>query len=182
MNAIGFIELTSIARGIEATDRMLKAARVEVLASHPICAGKYVTLIAGDVADVNTAVEVGVRASGHFLVDKLILSNVHPDVYPAVSGAAEIPAIDALGVIETFVCASCIVAADIVAKAAQSKLLYIRLGMGLGGKAYVTFTGDVGSVESSMEAAKRHFGEDSGVIAAHTVIPRPHARMAELVI
>lgn len=182
MNAIGFIELTSIARGIEATDQMLKAARVDVLASHPICAGKYVTLVAGDVADVNTAVETGIRVSDHFLVDKLVLPNVHPDVYPAVSGAADVPAVDALGVIETFVCASCIVAADIVAKAAQSRLLYIRLGMGLGGKAYVSFTGDVGSVEASMRAAQVHFGQDSGVIAAHCVIPRPHARMAELVL
>jgi microcompartment protein CcmL/EutN len=154
-------QTASIARGIEATDQMLKSAG-RVLASHPICAGKYHPRRRRHRRRQHGR-RGRVRVSGHFLVDKLILSNVHPDVYPAVSGAAECPAVDALGVIETFVCASCIVAADIVAKAAQSKLLYIRLGLGLGGKAYFTF-GDVGSVEASINR-QHHFSDDSGVIA-----------------
>ncbi|WP_319001666.1 BMC domain-containing protein [Clostridium estertheticum] len=35
------------------------------------------------------------------------------------------------------------VAADAAAKAAQVKLIEIRLGMGIGGKSYITLTGDV---------------------------------------
>ena len=55
--AIGMIELSSIARGIEVSDYMVKAAQVELLRASTVCPGKYVViggavsrLSAGDVA------------------------------------------------------------------------------------------------------------------------------------
>ncbi len=38
-NAIGMIESISIAKGIEITDAMLKAASVKLIIAKPICAG-----------------------------------------------------------------------------------------------------------------------------------------------
>ncbi|WP_310889529.1 BMC domain-containing protein [Clostridium estertheticum] len=35
--------------------------------------------------------------------------------------------------------------------AAQVKLIEIRLGMGIGGKSYITLTGDVSSVKAAVE-------------------------------
>ena len=48
-NSIGLLELTSIAKGIECTDLMLKAADVEILMSRTICSGKYLVLVRGEI-------------------------------------------------------------------------------------------------------------------------------------
>ena len=45
--SIGFLEFSSIAKGIEAADTVLKAAAVDVLFAHPVCPGKYSLLFAG---------------------------------------------------------------------------------------------------------------------------------------
>ena len=50
LNALGLIELTSIAAGFEVCDAMLKAAAVRLLLARSICSGKYMVLVAGDVA------------------------------------------------------------------------------------------------------------------------------------
>jgi len=58
-NAIGLIELTSIAAGYLVADAMLKAAEVELILSRTICSGKYMVLVGGDVAGVTSSVEAG---------------------------------------------------------------------------------------------------------------------------
>ena len=51
MNALGMIETNSIPIGINAGDAMLKAATVELVAAQPICAGKYIVVVSGEVAE-----------------------------------------------------------------------------------------------------------------------------------
>lgn len=63
MNAIGIIELTSIARGIYATDLMIKSAFIDVASATPVCPGKYLTIVHGEVSAVNTAITVGCNAA-----------------------------------------------------------------------------------------------------------------------
>ena len=46
-NAIGMVELTSIARGIETSDFMVKAAQVELIVPLPCPPGKYIIIICG---------------------------------------------------------------------------------------------------------------------------------------
>jgi len=58
-DAIGLLELTSVAKGVEATDIMLKAADVELLGSRSICSGKYMVLVRGDVAACTSSVQAG---------------------------------------------------------------------------------------------------------------------------
>ena len=53
--AIAFLEIGSIARGIEATDAMLKKAQVELLLTTIVPRGKYLVMIGGMVADVEAA-------------------------------------------------------------------------------------------------------------------------------
>ena len=48
--ALGLIELKSIARGIIATDAIVKKAPVKLLGTHPICPGKYMIIFAGEAA------------------------------------------------------------------------------------------------------------------------------------
>jgi len=64
--------------------------------------------------------------------------------------------------------------ADAAAKAAQVELLEIRFAAGLGGKAFVVMTGDVGSVKAAVEAGVAGVGE-SGPVLSHIVIPSPSA-------
>jgi microcompartment protein CcmL/EutN len=56
--AIGIIELKSIAKGIEATDAALKSAGIRLVQAHPSCPGKYEIILTGAIADVSAAVEV----------------------------------------------------------------------------------------------------------------------------
>jgi microcompartment protein CcmL/EutN len=76
----------------------------------------------------------------------------------------------ALGVIETFSAAACIVAADAAAKAAEVDVLDVRLAMGLGGKAFCLLSGDVGAVEQAVAAGgEKAAGE--GLLVRRVVIP-----------
>ena len=50
METIGFLELNSIAKGVEAADAMLKAAEVRLITARPSCPGKYHVLVTGEVA------------------------------------------------------------------------------------------------------------------------------------
>ena len=41
IETVGFLELNSIAKGVEAADAILKAAQVELTFAKPVCPGKY---------------------------------------------------------------------------------------------------------------------------------------------
>ena len=173
IQAIGLLELSSIAKGMEAADAMLKASQVDLLEARPICPGKFMVLVCGDVASVQSAVETGKTIGAHTVVDDFMLSNVHPSVIAALSGASQVGEIKALGIIEAFSVASLIVAADTAAKAGNVALVEIRAAMGIGGKSFVTLTGDVSSVNASVEAGVAMIAE-KGMLVEMAVIPSPH--------
>lgn len=174
--AIGMIELTSIARGIYATDQMLKIAYVEVVSATPVCPGKYIAIVQGDVAAVESSISAGVAIAGEYLVDSFILPNVHQAVFPAITSTTMPDGIGALGIMESFSLASMITAADAALKAADIQALELRLGSGLGGKAYFTFTGDVAAVEVGVEAGKA-IALENGLLVNTEVIPSPSDRL-----
>jgi microcompartment protein CcmL/EutN len=171
-NAIGLVETSSIARGIEAADSILKAADVEIIVNRTICPGKYMVLIGGSVGPVTAGIEAGVRAAAHTCVDHFVIPNVHPDVFPAISGVAHLPEMKALGVIEGFSVTSVIEAADAAVKAADVKLITIHLAMAIGGKAFVTLTGGVAAVTAAVEAGSRVLA-NKGLLVESVVIPAP---------
>ena len=55
MNSLGMVEIVSVPAGIEAGDTMLKAASVELVTAQPVCAGKYIVIVTGDVAAVKAS-------------------------------------------------------------------------------------------------------------------------------
>ena len=173
IQAIGLVELSSIARGMETADAMLKASQVELLEARPICPGKFLVLICGDVASVQNSVDIGKTMGAHSVVDDFMLPNVHPSVIAAISGSSVVSEVSALGIIESFSVASLIVAADTAAKAGNVELIEIRTGMGIGGKSFVTLTGDVSSVKASIEAGVALVSE-KGMLVEMAVIPLPH--------
>lgn len=172
MDALAMIELNSVASGIEAGDEMLKTADVRLINALPVCPGKYMVMVQGGVAAVKSSIEAGKIIAKETLVDSLVIANVHPQVFSALNLSSEIKKRNALGIIETFSLVSTIYAADSAVKSADVDLIEIRLGRGLGGKAYVVLTGDVSAVKYAVEsAAKRN--ECEGMIARTVVIPSP---------
>lgn len=176
LGAIGLVEFNSIAKGIEAADAMLKAAEVQIIFSKPVCPGKYISLVSGEVSAVENAVHVGVTVGTPMVIDDFILPNVHPTVIPALSGCAPQVEVKALGIIETYSVAALIVAADIAVKAGDVDLIEIRIAMGLGGKSYVTLTGDVGSVKTAIASGSSAVAE-KGLLVEKVVIPAPHKNL-----
>ncbi|GJQ63995.1 MAG: propanediol utilization: polyhedral bodies pduT [Melioribacteraceae bacterium] len=181
MNSIGLIELTSIAAGMQAADIMLKTSQVELIISRSICSGKYMVLIGGDVAAVRSSVESAAEQVEFAVIDTFIIPNVHPDVFPALSGHSNAIDLEALGILEAFSVASLIEGADAAAKAATVRIIEIRLAMALGGKAFCTITGDVAAVTSAVDAGALVIGE-KGMLVNKVVIPRPRPElMSEMI-
>lgn len=181
MRAIGLVELTSIAKGLETADGMLKSANVELLEAKPICPGKYTVLVAGDVAAVQNSVDIGKEIGGEAVVDYFVLPNVHPAVIEAIGATSQVSEVRALGIIETFSVASLIVAADTAAKAGNVELIEIRTGMGIGGKSFVVLTGDVASVTASVEAGVA-LASEQGMMVEKVVIPSPHTQLKQCIL
>lgn len=176
--ALGMIELNSVAKGIVVTDYVAKKAPVEILETHPICPGKYLVLFAGEVGPVEESLKEGVLVGKEAVINQLFLPNVHLDVIPAITGSTKIERFGSIGIIETFSIASCVVAADIAAKAADVKLVEVRLANGLGGKAFFVMTGELYSVEAAIEAAYK-FMVSEGTLAGKEIIPAPHPDLIE---
>jgi len=171
--AVGCLETSSVTSGIRAADAMCKAAAVKLLFSSPVCPGKYLIIIGGAVAEVNSAVGAGRRSAADTLIDEIVIPNVHPQVLKAFTATTLPDEVAAVGMIETFSLASSIIAGDQAVKSARVDLLEIRLGRALGGKGYVLLTGEVAAVEAAIKAAVM-VARQQGLLLGTTVIPAPH--------
>ena len=177
IEAIGLLELQSIAWGMDAADVMVKAAPVEFVDTFMVSPGKYVVLVHGDPAAVQASVTAGREMAAEQLVDWLLIPLVHPQVFPAIQMQAAVARIDALGLVETSSVASGIVAADRAAKTAAVQLVQLHLGRGIGGKSILTLTGALFDVQAAVEAAAQSATESGRLVAAR-VVPNPHADLA----
>ncbi len=147
---IGFLEFANIAKGIEATDALLKKASVEIVFSHPISSGKYLTMFSGDVESVRSSWSEGREIGKDALVGSFFIPNLHPAICAAIQASPSFNELNALGILETTTCSSCIEAADIALKTGDVQLLRLHLGQGIAGKAYFIIDGEVGEIESAL--------------------------------
>ena len=178
LEAIGFLELNSIARGIEAADRILKTADTRLLYAKAGCPGKYTVLFSGEVAAVTSSLEAGKQTGGHFVVDSVVIPRVHPQVIKAINRSVEPGDVNALGVMEYFTITAAVYGADAAVKAAEVDLMDVRLGTGIGGKSFVVLTGEVASVETAVEAGLARAAEE-GIVVSSVVIPNPRRAIFE---
>ncbi|MGE5275124.1 MAG: BMC domain-containing protein [Verrucomicrobiota bacterium] len=176
--AVGLLEFSSIARGIEAGDAMIKSAPLQVIRAGTVHPGKYLVLVGGLTADAEVAMEAGREVGEGSVVDVVFLPDVHPDVVASLGGARREDTGDALGVIEAATVAATIDAADAGVKGARVTIRDLRLADDLGGKGYVLFGGEVAEVEAAVGyAVARTAASGQGV--AHVVIPQLHGEMRE---
>ncbi|MDR0486354.1 MAG: BMC domain-containing protein [Elusimicrobiota bacterium] len=179
--ALGLVEFKTIPAAVYAVDEMLKASEIELVFAAPICPGKYIAIVSGEVANVGTSVKRAVEVGDTFLISSYVIPNISETVMPAITGTllgAE--DIEALGLVETIAAVSAVKVGDIVAKAANVRLLEIRLARGLGGKGEVFFTGKLGDVEAAEKAAKNEMAEDGGIVSS-VVIARPSKALIEAI-
>lgn len=174
--AIGVIEFSSIARGVETTDKMMKAARVKILKSATVCPGKYITILSGNVADIKSTMETGRRHGGEYVVDTLEIHNIHEQLIPAIVQSAWTEKPEALGIMEFYSVTSGIAAADTAAKAAGITLIEIKIGYAIGGKGVVLLTGNLEAVNTAIRAAS----SNSEMLMKTSVIARPESSLLEM--
>ena len=169
MNALGMIEVQSIPLGVNAGDAMLKAATVQLVTAQPVCAGKYIVIVTGEVSAVSESVAAGKAEAGQRLIDSMVISHVHEQVPRAINACNEIGEVAAIGVMEAYSLCAAVVAADAAVKAADIHLMDVRLG----GKSFITMTGDVAAVRAAIHAAEG-MPEVKGLLSESVVIPHPH--------
>jgi microcompartment protein CcmL/EutN len=155
---------------------MLKAADVELVLARSICSGKYMVMVRGEVGAVEAAVSAGVSEARFSIVDSFVIPNLHESVIPALSGATKVETLEALGILESFSVAALIEGADAAVKAANVELIEIRLAMALGGKAFVTLTGNVAAVQAAIDAGAQIVGQ-KGMLVNKVVIPSPRPEL-----
>ncbi|MGN0881429.1 BMC domain-containing protein [Cloacibacillus porcorum] len=178
INSIGLLEVKSIPIGMLATDEMLKAADIKALISTPICPGKYMIAVYGNVGAVKSAMETGVQLADSSIVSSYIINNVHESIPAAVTGTSEVNKILSVGVIETISALTAVMAGDIAAKASNIRLMEIRIARGLGGKGFLVFTGELSAVKSAMNSCLNQLKE-SGEITGSCVISSPHPEFVD---
>lgn len=173
MNSIGIVEVKNVSKGLAVTDEMLKSAGVELLQAGSVCPGKFVTIVGGDLSAIKASVERAELVGEDMLIDTFVIGNLGENVFEAMAGIVDIPNKRALGIIETYTAASIIEAADAASKAAMVDLIEIRVARGMGGKCFVTMTGEVADVTAAVEAGAMLAAND-GVLMNTEVIANPH--------
>ena len=176
--AVGIIELKSIAKGIEATDAALKSAGIRLVSAHPACPGKYEMIMTGTISNVTAASEVVTKRFESTVVDSSIMGRIDPQVIEALFGTQSGEKKGALGTIETYSAASAIKAADIAVKTSRVAIYDLRVSRGMGGKGIVLVTGEVGDVTAAVEAGAA-YAKNLGQLNATSVIAAPHAELWE---
>ena len=172
METIGFLELNSIAKGVEAADAILKAAEVELIFAKAVCPGKYNVLFTGEVAAVTASLEAGERVGGEHVIDSVVIPRVHPQVIEAINLAAQPCDVNAVGVMEFYSITAAVYAADAAVKAAEVTLMDVRLGTGIGGKSFVVLSGEVAAVNEAVKCGVSA-GEAQSQLVSYVVIPNP---------
>lgn len=85
MKALGMIETRGFTAMVEASDAMVKAAKVELIGYEKIGGGYVTAIVRGDVAAVRAAVDAGVRAAEK--VGEIVSTHVIPRPHESVDNA-----------------------------------------------------------------------------------------------
>lgn len=176
--AIGVIEYNSIGKGIESLDAMLKCADVSVIESKMVCIGKYFVIITGEVAAVSDSIEAGKEIGMDAVIGAAVVPSVADGVLEKVNADIVKDNIQALGILETKDLLYGVYGANYIKKSSDVDLLRVSITFGLGGKCVVLFTGDVASVENSLEVAVEKIGDGSKIVSA-IAIPSPAKELVD---
>ncbi len=179
--AIGLLELRSIAWGLNAADVMIKAAPVQFIDTFMVTPGKFVVLVHGDPSSVESSLTAGREMARDQVLDSLLIPLVDPQVFTAIELSSGVTQLGALGFIETTTIASGIQCADAAAKSAEVTLLQLHLGRGIGGKSILTLTGKLHEVQAAIHAAEQRV-EAAETMVATRIVANPHPDLARQIL
>jgi len=170
--AIALLEFASVAVGVLAVDRMLKASPVAVLRCGTVHPGRYLAMVGGTVASTEEAHSEGTRvgADGAALLDAVCLSDPHPALAAAVQGARCAPKHEAGGVLEVSTSPGLLRLIDMILKAVPVELVEVRLADDLGGRALAVIDGHLSDVQEALEMAPHGVG--GAEILGASMMPR----------
>jgi len=180
--AIGVIEFRSIAVGIAAVDKIVKASQVNIVDAKSICPGKYYILFSGGASEVeNSYNNVILSESERFIVDGITIKNIYPQIMAAITQTSEIKELKAIGIIETLTSPSIFYAADRAVKASDVDLVEIRIARALGGKNTCVLNGDISSVKESVMAGIE-YAKEKDFLVDYQIIASPHESIYKAVL
>jgi microcompartment protein CcmL/EutN len=173
VEALALIELDSVARGLRAVDAMVKQATVKVHEANLVEPGKYLILFSGPVAEVEESYRAACDVADERLVERMLLSRVHPGLTRGLMGVIDLEDPDCVGVVEGKHVAGVLEACDRSLKDADVQLCGVRVAGALGGKAYYVVHGAQHDVEAALAAGERVLAK-RGTLFAIERIARPH--------
>lgn len=159
--AIYVAEYRTISQGAGVLDSMCKHANLVLLHADPICIGKYLICVGGDVADVKEAQKAAEADSGGPPLANRLLLHAHPHIlaYFARSLPQPDPRPDAIGIFEAQNASAGFASLDAALKHARVDLAKLWLGQLLGGKFCYVLGGSTSDIQSALQAAGDAAGE-----------------------
>ena len=142
----------------------------------PKLRGKYEIILTGSISNVTAAVNHVTSRFEGYVIDSSIMGRIDEQVIQALFSTNQGEQKGSLGLIETFSAASAIKAADIAVKTARVAIYDLRVSRGMGGKGVVMLTGEIGDVQSAVEAAER-YAKEIATLSSTAVIPAPHEEL-----
>jgi len=93
MEALGMIETQGFVALVEATDTMLKAAKVKYVGWKRIGSGLCATIITGDVAAVKAATDAGAGAAAKLgeVISVEVIASPHPEMEGVINPGKKTP-------------------------------------------------------------------------------------------
>lgn len=173
--AIYIVEYRKVSQGIGVLDRMFKQASLSLLYANPICIGKYLICVGGDVADVCEAKSAAEQDEDGPPLAGYLLQRAHENIFAYFKGGLPKPVRkpDSIGIFETRNAASGFVSLDAALKRAQVDLAKLWLGQLLGGKFCYVLGGSTSDIESAMHAVKSAINEND--IIGSRIVASPDA-------
>ncbi|MBM3709367.1 MAG: BMC domain-containing protein [Actinobacteria bacterium] len=171
--SIGIVEFRSIAVGIDAVDKIVKASEVVIFDARTICPGKYYIIFSGLVSAVKNSMSIIEEGCSTFIIDSVVIPNVYPRIFSAVSGTSEIKSFKSIGVIETLTSPSIFWSADAAVKATEVDIVEIRVARAIGGKNICIINGELSDVSESVRVGIQ-YPEEKGFLVNYEVIAAPH--------
>lgn len=182
--ALGMLETQGMVPAIEACDKMLKAAEVELISYENVGSTLVTMFVKGDVAAVESSIKAGVEAAS--AIGKVTASDTIPRPIGPIGDVVSIYDVDtqcdasddetfttaALGLLETFGIVYCIRAADAMCKAADVTLV----GFENTASGYISaiVEGDVGACKTAVAAGVKAVEDLGQSVYSSVVIARPH--------
>ncbi len=184
---LGLVETLALVPAIEAADKMLKAAEVELIALEAGGSTLCTVFVTGDISACTVAVKAGVDAAQ--LIGKVTTKNVMPRPIQAISAIVNAHLLgdstheklpwEAIGLVETFGVIFLMEAADAMCKTANVELIgYENI---YDGYVSVLVGGNTSACETAVAAGVKAVRALGGEPYSSVVIAAPHPELKKII-